>query len=55
MGTLLGSVGALLASVVVGGAVAAVTVVGLVNSQTDAPDQSPANVERPVVEYGSSS
>lgn len=53
MGTLLGSAGAALMSVVVGGAVATVTVLGLLNAQTDAPDTSPASVSDPVVEYGS--
>lgn len=40
-------------SVVVGGALAGMTVVGLVKSQTAAPDQSPANVSNPVMQYGS--
>lgn len=42
-----------IAAMVVGGTVAAVTVVGVVNSQTAAPEQSPANVNAPVIEYGS--
>jgi hypothetical protein len=42
-----------IAAMVVGGSVAAVTVVGLVNSQTAAPDQSPASVNSPAIEYGS--
>ena len=36
------------------GTIAAVGVVGLVNSQTSAPEQSPTNAEQPVVvDYGS--
>jgi hypothetical protein len=41
------------ASVVVGGALAGATVVGLVNSQTAPPDKSPANVSNPTLDYGS--
>lgn len=40
------------ASVLVGGGLAGATVVGLVNSQTAAPEKSPANVSNPVLEYG---
>ena len=40
------------ASVIVGGGLAGATVVGLVNSQTAAPSESPANVSDPVVQYG---
>lgn len=40
-------------SLVAGGVVAAVTIVGVVNSQTSAGDQSPADVTQPVViDYG---
>ncbi|SDS22907.1 Protein of unknown function [Nocardioides scoriae] len=43
-----------IASVVAGGAVAAVSIVGLVSSQTSAPSESPADVNAPVViDYGS--
>jgi hypothetical protein len=43
-------------SVIAGGAVAAVTIVGLVNSQTSASGQSPTNVNQPVtIDYGSTS
>lgn len=42
-----------LVSVVVGGALAGATVVGLVDSQTAPPDKSPANVSNPVLDYGS--
>ena len=45
---ILGTVGSLVA----GGAVAAVTVVGLVSSQTGTSGESPANVNQPVVDYG---
>ena len=41
-----------LASIVVGGGLAGATFVGLVNSQTAGPDQSPADVNAPVVDYG---
>lgn len=41
-------------SVLAGGAIAAVGVVGLVNSQTSGPAESPTNVDQPVVvDYGS--
>ncbi len=40
---------------VVGGVVAAVTVVGLVNSSTGTDGPSPANVNQPVVQYGTNS
>lgn len=49
MGTILTTIGAL----VLGGVVAAATVVGVVSSQTAAPDRSPTNVNAPVIEYGS--
>jgi hypothetical protein len=42
-----------IASVIVGGIVAAATVIGVVNSQTGAHDDSPGNVNQPVVSYGS--
>lgn len=48
MGTILGTV----AAMIVGGAVAAVTVVGVVSSQTRPQGDSPANVNAPVVQYG---
>ncbi|WP_447645677.1 hypothetical protein [Nocardioides zeae] len=43
-------------SLVVGGSVAAVTVVGVVSSQTAAPSESPIDVNSPasqVIDYGS--
>ncbi|GEP37213.1 hypothetical protein NPS01_08760 [Nocardioides psychrotolerans] len=49
MGTILTTIGAL----VLGGVVAAATIVGVVSSQTAAPDKSPTNVNAPVIEYGS--
>ncbi|MDF9715606.1 hypothetical protein INN71_07715 [Nocardioides sp. ChNu-153] len=42
-------------SLVVGGSVAAVTVVGVVNSQTAAPEDSPVDSQAPtssIIEYG---
>jgi hypothetical protein len=38
---------------IVGGTVATVTLVGVVDSQTSPPDQSPASVNAPAIEYGS--
>ena len=49
MGTILTTIGAL----VLGGVVATATVMGVVSSQTAAPDKSPTNVNAPVIEYGS--
>lgn len=49
VGTILGTV----AAMIVGGAVATVTVVGVVNSQTKAPETSPASVNAPAFDYGS--
>lgn len=42
-------------SILVGGGLATATVFGLVSSQTAAPSTSPANVEAPVVDYGTAS
>ena len=47
--TILGTLGAL----VLGAAVGSVTIIGLVNNQTSPSDASPANVNNPVVTYGS--
>ncbi len=44
----------LVATLIVGGAVGVATIVGVVNSQTSPPDKSPANVNQPFTEYGSS-
>ena len=49
----LGTIAATLGSILVGGTVATVTVMGLVSSQTSAQGQSPADVNQPVVQYGS--
>ena len=49
MGAILSTVAAML----VGGSVAAFTVVGVVDSQTSPPDTSPASVNAPVLDYGS--
>ncbi len=43
----------ILATIIVGGAVGAASIVGVVNSQTGAPSESPASVETPVIDYGS--
>ena len=49
---IIATVGSLLA----GGVIAAITIVGLVNSQTSPGDQSPTDVTRPVqIDYGSTS
>lgn len=49
MGTnLLGAV----LSAVVGGAMAAATIVGLVSAQTSGPEQNPVNAEKPIINYG---
>ena len=49
MGTIIGTI----ASLIVGGAVATATVIGVVSSQTGAQGASEANVNQPVVSYGS--
>ena len=49
MQTIIGTI----VSVVVGAGVATLTLVGVVNSQTGAEGESPANVNQPVVDYGS--
>jgi len=45
----------IIASIIVGAALGAVTFVGLVNSQTSAPSDSPGNVSDAVIDYGSNS
>lgn len=40
------------ASMIVGAAVATVTIIGLVSSQTGTSGESPANVNQPVIDYG---
>ncbi|MCD6640035.1 MAG: hypothetical protein LT071_08995 [Nocardioides sp.] len=39
-------------SVLAGGALASAGLVGLISSQTSAPEQSPANAEAPAWDYG---
>lgn len=41
-------------SILAGGAIATATVVGVISSQTAEPDTSPANVEAPFIDYGTS-
>lgn len=50
MGT--SSIVTVIATMVVGGAIGAAGIVGVVSSQTAAPDKSPVSVEKPVIEYG---
>lgn len=40
-------------SIIVGGAVAAATIVGVVQTQTQTPDKSPVNVSDVGINYGS--
>jgi len=52
VGTILGTI----ASLIVGGAVASVTIVGLVNSSVDSTSSNPGNVNAPAssqIDYGS--
>ena len=49
VGTIIGAI----ASLLVGGAVAAVTVVGLVSGSVDSTSDTPGDVTAPVVDYGS--
>lgn len=42
----------LVATIIVGGVVGTATIVGVVNSQTGPPSNSPANVNQPFTEYG---
>lgn len=48
----MGSIITPIVSLVVGGALATATVVGLVSSQTGAPEKSPGNAISPAVNYG---
>ena len=50
---MLSGIASILATIIVGGAVGAATLVAVVNSQTGAPSESPTNVEAPVIDYGS--
>ncbi|MCW2764899.1 MAG: hypothetical protein JWO11_858 [Nocardioides sp.] len=49
MGSILSTFGAL----VIGGIVASATVIGVVNAQTSPHGASPANVNQPIIQYGS--
>jgi hypothetical protein len=49
----MGSIVAPVLSLFVGGALATATLMGLVSSQTSAPENSPADAEAPVIDYGS--
>jgi hypothetical protein len=42
-----------IAAMIVGGAIAAGSMYGLISSQTAAPSNSPTNVNAPVFDYGS--
>lgn len=48
----MGNIIAAIASIVVGGAVASVTVLGLVNSNVNSSADSPGNINDPVIAYG---
>lgn len=49
----MGAIFSTIAAMLVGGTVATFTVVGVVDSQTAAPDNSPVSVNAPAIEYGS--
>ena len=49
----MGTIVSTFAAMLVGGGVAAVTLVGVVNSQTAPPDKSPVSVNAPAIDYGS--
>lgn len=49
----MGTVFSVLGSLIVGGAVAGVTIVSLVSSNVDTTASNPGNVDKPVVSYGS--
>ena len=49
----MGSILTPIVSIVVGGALATATVIGLVSAQTGAPDKSPGNAISPTINYGS--
>lgn len=48
----MGSIVAPLVSCIVGGGLAVATLMGVITSQTSAPDQSPGNVGSPEFNYG---
>ena len=47
------SLATIIASILVGGAVGAASLVAVVNAATGPPSESPASVETPVIDYGS--
>ncbi|WP_193607114.1 hypothetical protein [Nocardioides lijunqiniae] len=49
------SIAALIGSLIVGGVVGTVSLVGVINSQTSPPSKSPVSVEKPAIDYGSNS
>lgn len=49
----MGSILSTLGSLAIGGIVASATVIGVVNSQTSPTGESPANVNQPIIQYGS--
>ena len=48
----MGSVVAPVVSILAGAVLGVTTLMGVVSSQTAAPEQSPGNVEQPTLEYG---
>jgi len=48
-----GAIVSTIAAMLIGGTVATFTVLGVVGSQTAAPDKSPVNVNSPAFDYGS--
>jgi hypothetical protein len=48
----MGNVVAPVLSLFIGAALGGATLVGLVSSETSAPEESPANAEAPVIDYG---
>ena len=48
----MGSVVAPVVSILAGAVLGVTTLMGVVSSQTAAPDRSPGNVEQPTLEYG---
>ena len=51
--SLLSGIATIIATIVVGGAIGAATLVAVVNGATGAPSESPVNVEAPAIDYGS--
>ena len=50
---MLSGIATIIATIVVGGAIGAATLVAVVNGATGAPSESPVNVEAPAIDYGS--